>query len=309
MRIAVLGAGGVGGYFGAVLARAGHDVVLFARGEHLEATKRNGITIRTGAESITTPIQATDDPAQLTGAEIVIVAVKSYSLAQIAPVAARLASSGAIVLPLLNGVDIASSLAQCGVPSAQIVGGLTMVSAARIAPGVIQRAPWKERIVLGELEGTVSDRVERIAGVFRSAGIDAVATPEITTELWRKFNMLCAMAAACGLARSNVAAVRDTPLGRLLIQRAVSEIAAVGRALGVAIPEDQEATTMRMIDSVPGSMKPSFLLDLEHGGPTELDVLSGAVSRMGRDTGVATPIHDTAAAALGVSTTGVAPAN
>lgn len=304
MRIAVLGAGGVGGYFGAVLARAGHDVVLFARGEHLDAIQRDGLTIRTGAESFTVPVPATSDPAELGRAELAIIAVKSYSVAQIAPVAARLATAGATILPLLNGVDAAGLLERHGVPPGQVVGGLTMVSAAKVAPGVIQRAPWHERIVLGELDGSMSQRVERAAEALREAGIDAVGTRDIQVELWRKFNMLCAMAAACGLARSNVAGIRDTPLGHALIERAVAEIAAVGRARGVAIPADQEAATLQRIDSSPGSMKPSFLLDVERGGPTELDVLSGAVARMGRATGVPTPVHDTAAAALAAATTG-----
>lgn len=298
MRIAVLGAGGVGGYFGAVLARAGHDVVLFARGEHLDAIKRGGLTVRTGAESFTVPVPATSDPAELGRAELAIIAVKSYSVTQIAPVAASLATAGATILPLLNGVDAAGMLERHGVPPAQVVGGLTMVSAAKVAPGVIQRAPWHERIVLGELDGSMSQRVERATDALREAGIDVVGTPDIQVELWRKFNMLCAMAAACGLARSNVAAIRDTPLGHTLVERAVAEIAAVGRARGVAIPADQETTTLQRIDSLPGSMKPSFLLDVERGGPTELDVLSGAVSRMGREAGVLTPVHDTAAAAL-----------
>ncbi len=302
MRIAVLGAGAVGGYFGAVLARSGHDVVLYARGDHLEAINRSGLTIRTGEDSFTVQIQATSDPGELTGAELAIVAVKSYSLAQIAPVAAELAVQGALVLPLLNGVDAAQLLAQHGVQPGQVVGGLTMVSAARIAPGVIQRAPWRERIVLGELDGTVSQRVALIAEAFRGAGIDSVASDDIVVDLWRKFNMLCAMTAACGLARSNVGSTRDAALGRVLIQRAIDEIAAVGRARGIAIPESQEAETMQLIQALPGSMKPSFLLDLERGGPTELDVLSGAVSRMGREAGVPTSVHDTATAALGAAT-------
>ncbi len=299
MRIAVLGAGGVGGYFGAVLARGGNDVVLYARGEHRDAINRSGLTIRTGEDSFTVHVRATSDAAELVGAELAIVAVKSYSLPQIAPVAADLAVGGALVLPLLNGVDAAELLAKFGVDPGQVVGGLTMVSAARIAPGVIQRAPWTERIVLGELDGTVSQRVARVADAFRAAGIDSVASDDIVVDLWRKFNMLCAMAAACGLARSNVATIRDAELGPTLIQRAVDEIAAVGRARGVPIPAGQEAETMRQILAVPGSMKPSFLLDLERGGQTELDVLSGAVSRMGREAGVSTPVHDTATAALG----------
>lgn len=301
MRIAILGAGGVGGYFGAVLARAGHDVILLARGEHLAAIRARGITVRDETGTFTVPIGATNDPAELGGAELTVVAVKSYSLTEVTPVAVSVAKEGSVILPLLNGVTAAEDLERDGVPRAQILGGLTMVSAFKAEPGVIQRASWQERIVLGELDGGLSERTERIVAAFGSAGIDAVATPSIVVELWRKFNMLCAMAAACGLSRSDVGGIRDTELGHLLIERAVAEITAVARAKGVELPDDQFQQAMARLETVPGTMKPSFLLDLERGGPTELNVLSGAVSRMGRETGTATPIHDTAAAALAVA--------
>lgn len=298
MRIAILGAGGVGGYFGALLARAGHDVVLYARGANLAALRANGITIRDANGSFSVPIGATNDAAEMSGATFAIIAVKSYSLAEIAPVARQLALGGATIVPLLNGVEAADDLARAGVPREQLMGGQTNVSAFKVEPGVVQRALWKERVVVGELDGKLSNRAMELVEALRSADIEAIATTNIVVELWRKFNMLCAMAAACGMARSDVAGIRDTKLGRLLIERAVGEIAAVARAKGIAIPDSQESDIMRGIDALPGTMKPSFLLDVERGGPTELDVLSGAVSRFGRDTGIATPVHDTAAAVL-----------
>ncbi|MEO7042427.1 MAG: 2-dehydropantoate 2-reductase [Gemmatimonadaceae bacterium] len=299
MRIAILGAGGVGGYFGALLARAGHDVVLFARGDNLEAIRSNGVTIRDANGSFSVPIGATNNPAELAGASFAIVAVKSYSLNEIAPVARDLGLNGTAIVPLLNGVEAAQNLERAGVPHAQLIGGQTNVSAFKVEPGVIHRALWKERIVVGELDGRLSERVTALIDALKSAGIDAIATTNITVDLWRKFNMLCAMAAACGMARSNLAGIRDTELGHLLIERAVAEISAVGRAKGVPLPDSQEADIMRGIDALPGTMKPSFLLDVERGGPTELDALSGAVSRFGRELGVPTPVHDTAAAVLG----------
>lgn len=298
MRITILGAGGIGGYYGATLARAGHEVQLLARGDHLAAIRARGLTVRSPEETFTMPMSATDDAAALPDAELVVVAVKSYSLVEVAPVAARLADRGAVVLPLLNGVDATERLAEAGVPHEQLLAGLTVVSASKPEPGVIERAAHFRSITLGELDGSVSGRVEKIVSAFREAGAEAQASSQMTLELWKKFNMLCAMAAACGLSRSNVEGVRSAPLGWLLIERAVGEITAVGRARGVALPEDQEARALRAIAALPGSMKPSFLLDLERGGPNELDVLSGAVARYGREAGVPTPVHDTATAAL-----------
>jgi 2-dehydropantoate 2-reductase len=299
MRIAVLGAGGIGGYFAGTLARAGHEVQLLARGVHLDAIRIRGLEVRTPTERFTAALWATADPAELGRADLVLVAVKGYSLAEIAPAARMLAEGGATILPLLNGVNAAEQLAALGVPEDRLLGGLAFISVARTAAGVIERRSSFERIVVGELDGGRSARAEGIADAFRAAGAEARVSEAITVELWQKFIFITAVAAACGLARSPLGEVRSRPLGRLLIERAIREVAAVARARGVALPEDEEARTLHMIEELPTQMKPSFLLDLEHGGPNELDILSGTVSRLGRDHGVQTVVHDTVVAAVG----------
>ena len=303
MRIAIIGAGGVGGYYSAKLVQAGHDVTLLARGAHLEAIRKNGMGIKDHDATFAVPVNATDRPEDLRGAEWAMLAVKSYSLAELADTLVMLATHGTAIVPALNGVTISEILEEAGVPRAQILGGTTIMNAHKIAPGLIERLSNRERFAVGELDGTMTPRVEAIAEAIRSAGDEAVATRDIVLELWMKFNMLCACAAACGMARSNLGAVRDTELGRLLIDRAVREIAAVARAMKVPVPPTQEEDALARIAALPASLKPSFVLDVERGGPTELDVLSCAVSRFGRQTGVPTPVHDTAAAVLGVRTT------
>jgi 2-dehydropantoate 2-reductase len=211
------------------------------------------------------------------------------------------AEEGTTIVPPLNGVTTAENLEAVGVPRAQILGATTIMNAHKIAPGIIERLSKKERFVVGELDGTMSARAQAIATAMESAGDESLATREIVFELWHKFNMLCACAAACGMARTNLGAIRDTELGRVLIDRAVREIAAVARAMRVPIPATQEEDALARIAALPASLKPSFLLDVERGGPTELDVLSGAVSKFGRQTGVPTPVHDTAAAVLASS--------
>jgi 2-dehydropantoate 2-reductase len=302
MRIAIIGAGGVGGYYSAKLAQAGHDVTLLARGAHLDAIRKNGMVIRDHDATFSVPVKATDSPQDLRGAEWAMLAVKSYSVAELADVLVMLAKRGTAIVPALNGVTAAEDLEALGVPRAQILGGTTIMNAHKIAPGVIERLSKRERFAVGELDGTMSARAEAIADAMRSAGDDAVATREIVLELWMKFNMLCACAAACGMARSELGPIRDTELGRLLIERAVREIAAVARAMKVPIPPTQEEDALARIAALPATLKPSFVLDVERGGPTELDVLSGAVSRFGKRFGVPTPVHDTATAVLGVRT-------
>jgi len=300
MRFIVIGAGGVGGCFGGELARAGHDVTMFARGAHLDALRRKGLTVRVPDGEFLAQVAATDDVADLPDADVAIIAVKSYSLTAVIPVARAAAVRGAHVVPLLNGVTAADELIAGGVPRENVLGGLARVSALRVAPGVVERRSGFKSMVVGELGGGLSERATVIAEVFRGAGIDARASDAMEVELWQKFVFITAMAAVCGLARASIGPVREAPGGRKLIERAVGEVVAVGRARGVPLPSDEAPRTCAYIDTLPAAMRPSFLLDLESGGATELDTLSGAVARLAADLGLECPIHETATAALGV---------
>ena len=309
MRIAVLGAGGVGGYYGGVLARRGHAVYVLARGENLAALRQKGLEVRTPEESFVVQVKAKSDVKEFGSVDCVMVAVKTYSLAEIAPAVRYLAEKGALILPLLNGVDIADRLVEYGVPKENVLGGLTKISAMRTGPGVFERQGKVQQIVLGEFDYSErahtgaegrSERVKQIAGALQEAGVEArVASPsDIRADLWRKFAFLAPVAAACGLARSPIGPIRATPLGRLLLERGILEVIAVGRAHGISLSEDEIFRIMQFCDSLPETNKPSLLRDLEAARPTEIDDLSGAVSRLGRVAGIETPIHDTATAAI-----------
>jgi 2-dehydropantoate 2-reductase len=304
MNIAILGAGGVGGYFGGILARAGNSVTLLARGAHLAAIRERGLEVRMPEGTFMAAVAATDDPQEIGEVELAVVAVKSYSLPEIVPAVRLLAERGATILPLLNGVEAADRLIEQGVPGDRVLGGLAEISAARLEPGVVERRSAFQRVVAGERAGGMSVRAERIAAAFREAGAEARASADITVDLWGKLAFITTMSAACGLARSSIGPVREAPLGHLLIERALREVVAVARARGVALPADVEPKILSFIESAPGGMRPSFLLDLESGGPTEIDDLSGAVSRFGRLAGVETPVHDVATAALSVARPG-----
>jgi len=298
MRFTIIGAGGVGGYYGALLAAAGHEVRVLARGENLRVITESGLRVETPDGAFRATVSATDDAAALGPADIAIVAVKSFALHEVAAAAARLASDGAVVLPLLNGVDAGQRLAAAGVPRERLLDGLTYISAQRIAPGVIRRTSPFHRVIVGASAGDAGKHVDDIVAAFAAAGCEASATTEIQLELWRKFIFIAAMAAACGLARSSIGPVRDAPLGALLLDRAVAEVAAVARAQGITLPAGEEHRVRSQIDRLPAAMKPSFLLDLQSGGPTELDALSGTVVRLARVAGLSTPVHDTALAAF-----------
>jgi len=266
--------------------------------------RERGLEVRTPEGSFTVRVEASDKVKDFSGVDCTLVAVKNYSLAEIAPAAAALAAQSALIVPLLNGVEVVDQLVAHGVPQAQLVGGLTAISVVRTAPGVFERRSPFQRVVLGELAQTEPERMQRIDAIvqaFREAGVDASVSPDITADLWRKFAFIASMAAACGLSRTAIGPLRATPLGHLLIERAVREVINVARARKVAVADDEAERTIKAIDGLPEGMKPSLLIDLEAGRPTEIEDLSGAVSRLGKACSVETPVHDTAAAAIGVA--------
>jgi 2-dehydropantoate 2-reductase len=301
-RVAVLGVGGIGGYYGGLLARAGHDVFALARGANLAALRKSGLVVRAPGEEWKAAITASDDAGELSRSfeadDLVLVTTKAYSLDGIAPAARQFAERGAMVVPFLNGVSAAERLSELGVPRKQLIGGVTYISAVRIEPGVFERRSTFQRVIVGELPNGISPRTKEIATMFADAGAEATASEDITLALWQKFVFLSSVAAACGLTRLPIGPVRDTPLGARLIERAVREAVAVGRARGVALPQDEEARVLNQINSLPPAMHPSLLFDLQAGSPTEVDVLSGAISRFAQEGNIETPIHDAAAIAL-----------
>lgn len=304
MRIAVLGAGGVGGCFGGALARAGHAVALLARGPHLDAIRARGLEVRAPGENFTVAVEAEDDAGKLGVCDFAVVAVKTYSLAEVVPAARLLAEKGAAILPLLNGVEAADRLVAGGVPGNQVLGGLAHISAVKVGAGVVERKSPFQRVALGERSGGPTERARRIVAAFQEAGAEARLSEDIEADLWRKLAFIASMAAACGLARSSVGPVRDALYGRLLFERAVREVLAVARARGIRVADDDASPILALVDSLGAALKPSFLVDLESGRATELDDLNGAVSRLGREAGVETPVHDTATAAFSAATAG-----
>ena len=159
-------------------------------------------------------------------------------------------------------------------PRAAILGGVTRISVARVQPGVVERRGAFQSVIIGELDGTTTDRVTRIGAAFRDAGVEARVSNSIDVDLWQKFVFLVAIAASCGLARSPVGPLRQRPLGHRLLERAVQEAVDVARARGISLATDETARVVAAIDALPPGTKPSFLLDLESGGPTELDILA-----------------------------------
>ncbi|MEW6322325.1 MAG: 2-dehydropantoate 2-reductase [Acidobacteriota bacterium] len=297
MRIAIFGTGGVGGYFGGRLAAAGADVAFVARGAHLQALRAHGLRIESPNGDVHVPrVVATDETRDIGPVDAVLFTVKMYDVASAAPRLAPLVGPDTVVVTLQNGVE-AVDLAARHVPRAQVAGGVAYVAAVIDRPGVIRHTALA-RLIFGELDGRASPRLERLRDACARAGFEAVVSPRIDVDLWSKFARLSVFSGMTAVTRSPVGVLRSDPELLAMLTAACEETLAVGRARGVPLPETLMGEILAMVNSLPGEAKASMLEDLERGRPLELPWLSGAVVRLGREAGVATPIHRFIAAVL-----------
>jgi 2-dehydropantoate 2-reductase len=291
MRIAVVGAGGVGGGFGAALAKAGAEVVFIARGAHLAAMKSAGLKIQGGrGETHVMPTEATDDPATVGAVDIVLFCVKLWDVESAGAHIKPLIGGDTAVIPLQNGIDAAERLIPILGRNA-VMGGVAQISASITAPGVIQQVGTFMRMIFGELSGSRSKRAEDFLALCLKAGFDATLSEQILTELWMKFVLLATNASVTALARQPIGRLRDDPDLRPVMIAAFRETIDVGRARGIALPTDALEKILAFVGHAPPAMKASMALDLERGNRLELPWLGGKVVELGRELGVATPTH------------------
>lgn len=298
MRIAVFGTGGVGGYFGGRLAASGADVSFIARGAHLAAIQERGLKITSPlGDAHVANARATDRPAEIGPVDVVLFAPKLYDCESAAEAARPLVGPGTAVVSLLNGVDATDRMIPI-LGREHVCGGVAYISAAIAEPGVIAHYGRNAQIAFGELGGGKSVRLERLLDACGEAGVNANLRENIEWWIWAKFAMLAPMAAATAMTRLPIGPIRSDPDGRRLLHDAIAEVVAVARAKGVELGEDTVERTLKGLDGLPADMKASMLFDLERGNRLEVEWLSGAVWRLGREAGVDTPVHRVAYAAL-----------
>jgi 2-dehydropantoate 2-reductase len=298
MRIAVVGAGGVGGGFGAALTKAGADVTFIARGAHLAAMKSAGLKVQSPrGDTHLVPTQATDDPASIGPVDVVLFCVKLWDVESAGEAIKPIVGADTAVIPLQNGIDAAERLLPV-LGKRAVMGGVAQISASIIAPGVIQQVGTFMRIIFGELDGTRSPRAEAFLALSQKAGFDVTLSEQINTELWMKFVLLSTNAAITAATRRPIGELRDDPDIRPIILSALREVYEVGKAKGVALPADAVEKILDFIGHAPPAMKASMALDLDRGNRLELPWLSGKVVELGRQLGVATPTHGMMAAML-----------
>ncbi len=308
MRIAVFGAGGVGGYFGGRLAQAGEEVTFIARGLHLEAIKERGLWV----ESINGDFHvdltvAFDDPQKVGVVEVVLVATKAWQVAEAAQQMRPLIGPQTLVVPLENGVSVPDELS-AALGREHVLGGMCRISALIGGPGLIKHVGVQPYIAFGERgpadrpafdagksagqAGTRSERVERLRQAFaRCQGLTVEVPADIEAAIWDKFIFIAAFSGLGAVTRQPLGSFRSVPESRAMLIAALEETTAVARARGVRLPDDQVQKTLALIDRSAPGLVASMQKDILEGKPSELEAQNGAIVRLGRELGVPTPTH------------------
>jgi 2-dehydropantoate 2-reductase len=306
MKIAVMGTGGVGGYFGTRLALGGSEVAFVARGAHLAAMREHGLRVRSaGGDLHLAPVHATEDPREIGPVDLVLFGVKLWDTSAAAEAIRPLLAPDTAVVSFQNGVVKDDILTEV-LGRRAVIGGVCYIAATIAEPGVIVHTGSMQRLVFGEYDGTRSARVERFEAACRQAGIDVEVSADITRALWEKFIFLVAFSAVTSTTRRPIGAVRAHPQTRRLLAAAMQEVVDVGRAQGVALAPDFVADRLRFADQLPVTMTSSMANDLERGNRLEVLWLSGDVARRGAALGVPTPVNSTLFDVLSIAADGAA---
>jgi 2-dehydropantoate 2-reductase len=288
LKIAIMGSGGIGGYYGARLQQGGADVTFIARGEHLKAMRQNGLALE-GDRAIHLPkVKATDDPATIGPVDMVIFSVKLRDTEAAARQILPIIGPDTGIISLQNGVQKDDMLAPI-VGREHLLGGAAYIGVSIARPGAIRKAGAPERLAFGEFDNKVTKRAQAFLDACLAGGIKADIPADITLELWQKFVFLVAMSSATASMRSTAGPIRSNPLTRQFVIDLMDEVAAVGRAHGVPLAENYGAARISHADAMAPEMRSSMALDLELGKPLELPWLAGAVVDLGARKNVPTP--------------------
>jgi 2-dehydropantoate 2-reductase len=300
MRVLVMGSGGVGGYYGGVLAQQGHDVTFVARGPHLAALRERGLELRRGgAVTRLQPVVAVASPSEAPGPfELVLFTVKTYDTEDAAAALRPAVGPDTAVLTLQNGVESAERLGRI-FGADRVLAGTTILRSRLVAPGVVEESGAACRATLGELAGAVTPRVRAVAAALQEAGVDATVTTDIRLALWEKFAPLAAHASITSACQLPVGPIRDTAEGAALYRAMLAESFAVGRAAGVTLtPAFQDRILAHLLSTMPPDAETSMQWDYARQGRVELEQLTGTVVRLGHEHGVPTPHFDALYAVL-----------
>ena len=292
MRIAVMGTGGVGGYFGARLAQAGHEVAFVARGRQLEALRASGLRVESPLGDMhLCDVEVTGEPARIGPADLVLFTVKLWDTLEAAeaikPLLGRKDRRGVVPERCGEGRHPACTLS---VPS-HVIGGVAYIAATIAEPGLIRHSGTLQKLVFGEYDGSLSPRVRQFRDACADSGIDAEISDRIEQTIWEKFVFLVGLSGTTSLARTPIGPIRSHPRSRAFLHDVMAEVVQVALAQGVPLPADYADERLAFADQVPASMTSSMYHDLERGNRLEVDWLSGDVVERGERLSVATPCN------------------
>jgi len=309
MKIAMMGSGGVGGFFGGRLAHAGYDVSFIARGAHLAAMRERGLTIENEPQGdIRVPkVRVTDDPATLGHVDLVILSVKLWDTEAAARQIKTIVGPSTGVLSLQNGV-IKDDILRREFGEAAVMGGVCYVATHVSQPGVIHQTGSMQRVILGEYHGRKSERAAFLREALVRAGVNAELATDVHKAIWEKYVFLVGLSATTTAMRSTIGPIRENPRTRAFLLQIMREAVAVGRAHRVALPEDYAEGRLAFADGLPADMTSSMHHDLERGKRLELEWLSGGVVQLGRAVGIPTPANGAVCGILALYAPGRKPA-
>ncbi len=298
MKIAVMGAGAIGGYFGGRLAKAGFDVSFIARGAHLDVIRKNGLKVLSPLGDFTIhPATVTDDPAEVGPVDVILFMVKNYDTLRAAEQIRPLVGPDTAIIPFQNGVEARAMLSNV-LGARHVLGGVAFIPASIQEPGVIKHNAELAKLVFGEFDKQITPRAVAFLDALEKAGVTGEIPADISMVLWSKLMFLTSMSAINCITRQPVGLVQSDGETIALYMDAMREVAAVAAAHGVSLGEEAIANNMALAKSFPPNNKTSMFQDLEAGRRLEIDYLSGAVVRLGREKGIETPIHRTAWVAI-----------
>jgi 2-dehydropantoate 2-reductase len=292
LKIAVLGAGGLGSFLGASLARSGEDVSFITRGNHLQAIRENGLTVESLALGrFQVKLKATESPSDIGAVDLVLFCVKAYDTEQALQIIAPLLGDDTTVLSFQNGVDNEDKIAEA-IGKERVLAGAISIESFIAEPGVIKQTMGPVLMAIGEMDGSVTPRASKIHAALVKTGLKCELSSRIQEVLWNKFLFICATGGVCSVAHSSLGEVLGFEPSRNLYVSVMKEVEAVARAKGINLAADLVTRTLALADGMNEATKPSMLRDLERGKRLEIDALNGAVSRFGHQLSVPTPVND-----------------
>ncbi len=298
MRIAVIGPGAVGGYFGGRLAQSGEEVYFLAHGRTLAAMREHGLRVDSTKGDFTLPqVRVAGQGSEIGPVDLVLVAVKAWQVPELAPTVRPLLGPETIVLPLENGVEATDQLSEFA-GSERVLVGLCGLMSTVVEPGYIKHFGLEPFITFGERDNSRTPRIERIKAALDKAGIKAVNPTDIYVRLWMKMLFITSVSGVGSVARAAVGVLRATPATREILRRSIAEMDQLAKASGVKMSESAVNETLAVVDQMPPSGTTSMQRDLLEGRPSELDSLVGAVVRIGQKLGIPVPVNETIYGAL-----------